>query len=134
MHTRPRVRRAPGLPCALDLREPMNLKTSDAWCRENEDPCFTLPWRGRVDANEMSGGVGWRCVEDSRASLRGFIPPRLTSRCARYEPTLPLQGRVKQESAYVKTPERKKPRPVGEDRRGLGCPVAAAATGQLVGA
>src|SRR5262245_59811965 len=34
LHARPRVQRAPGLPCALCFEERMNLKTSGASCRE----------------------------------------------------------------------------------------------------
>src|SRR5580698_10803920 len=38
MHTRPRVQRAPGLPCALCLRrEQTNLQSSGNACRENDD-------------------------------------------------------------------------------------------------
>jgi hypothetical protein len=36
LHTRPRVQRAPGLPCALLLLGANDLQTSDKACRENE--------------------------------------------------------------------------------------------------
>jgi hypothetical protein len=39
LHTRPRVQRAPGLPCALFFVGEMNLQTSGAVCRENAELC-----------------------------------------------------------------------------------------------
>jgi hypothetical protein len=43
----------------------------------------------------MRTGVGWRRNYTRRAIPTHSTPPRLTFRCAQYEPTLPLQGRVR---------------------------------------
>ena len=43
MHTRPRVQRAPGLPCALCLKRARTIcKTSDKACRENANACLLV--------------------------------------------------------------------------------------------
>src|SRR6204780_3095795 len=87
LHTRPRAHRPPGIPCALCLEggnkriprakkacgeiaevclnviglfEKLNLKL-----RERIALLLTLPWRGRVDATERSGGVGWQSLHSS---------------------------------------------------------------------
>ena len=39
LHTRPRVQRAPGIPCALFSRGRNSLHTSDAMRRENANTC-----------------------------------------------------------------------------------------------
>ena len=36
--------------------------------------CFTLPWRGRVDATERSGGVGWQSLALNSVRVEGPSP------------------------------------------------------------
>ena len=43
MHTRPRVQRAPGLPCALFLWGADDLQTSGGVCRENAESYLVVP-------------------------------------------------------------------------------------------
>src|SRR5947209_20100677 len=43
--------------------------------RSEHDSSFTLPWRGRVDANEVSVGVGWRMLDGALRPVRFVTPP-----------------------------------------------------------
>ena len=54
---RPRVQRAPGLPCALCLKRARTIcKTSDKACRENEDAHLSSPRTRRP----ITPGVSWK--------------------------------------------------------------------------
>src|ERR1700722_4354302 len=67
---RPRVQRAPGLPCALFvLRERTKWQTSDAVCRENEDSCLSSPrTRGPITPGASCEGrqLPHCSIEDAR--------------------------------------------------------------------
>ena len=57
--------------------------------------CFlTLPWRGRVDANEMSGGVGWQSLDSGGVLVERRHPtPYRVALATRYDPPPPGEGK-----------------------------------------
>src|SRR5437016_3226274 len=101
LHTRPRVQRAPGLPCALlTLRVRTKLQNSGALRRENAESHLqrSLKLKCRLSPSLRANGSR-ECAPDDRlreaihrAAQRknGLLPPSLgelrrTSRCARNE-------------------------------------------------
>ena len=55
---------------------------------------LTLPWRGRVDANEMSGGVGWKSLVLNSAGLKHHpTPPSILLRATLGDPPPPGEGK-----------------------------------------
>jgi hypothetical protein len=57
LHTRPRVRRAPGLPCALHVKEgQQKMQTSDAMRRENANTQSNANTHSIVITRESESG------------------------------------------------------------------------------
>ena len=96
-HARPRVQRAPGLPCALLFWAPMNCKPRAKCCRENAEVCrFAAPslgGEGRRAARVARCLTGWGEVQGTVSS-----PPHPAAsgrRCAspgRVDPPPPGEG------------------------------------------
>jgi len=100
LHTRPRVQRAPGFPCALCSRAGAKVKQSSGGSRrENADACSyccltieseNLFSHGLNFAPAGGGGLGWGAAASSHCSRRESFPhpPRSSSAA-----TSPASGR-----------------------------------------